>query len=49
MRLDPALEAMQQALREASISCSSRGGRVWVSLALYNDEGDIDALEAAVK
>jgi selenocysteine lyase/cysteine desulfurase len=49
MRSDQELEATQQALREANIVCSSRGGRVRVSLAPYNDEGDIDALVAALE
>jgi cysteine desulfurase/selenocysteine lyase len=49
MRSDQKLEATQQALREANILCSSRGGRVRVSLAPYNDESDIDALVAALE
>ena len=49
MRSDQKLEATQHALREANIICSSRGGRVRVSLAPYNDEGDIDALVAALE
>ena len=42
------LEATLEALRTANIVCSSRGGRVRVSLAPYNDESDIDALVAAL-
>jgi selenocysteine lyase/cysteine desulfurase len=49
MRSDQELEATQHSLREANIVCSSRGGRVRVSLAPYNDEGDIDALVAALE
>ncbi len=41
-------EATLEALRTANIVCSSRGGRVRVSLAPYNDESDIDALVAAL-
>ncbi len=48
MRPDQELEATQDALRTANILCSSRGGRVRVSLAPYNDESDIDSLVAAL-
>jgi selenocysteine lyase/cysteine desulfurase len=48
MRPDQKLEATLEALRTAKIVCSSRGGRVRVSLAPYNDEGDIDSLVAAL-
>jgi selenocysteine lyase/cysteine desulfurase len=48
MRPDQELEATQEALRTANIVCSSRGGRVRVSLAPYNDESDIDSLVAAL-
>jgi selenocysteine lyase/cysteine desulfurase len=48
MRPGKELEATQDALRRANIVCSSRGGRVRVSLAPYNDESDIDALVAAL-
>ena len=47
-RPDQELEATQEALRTANVVCSSRGGRVRVSLAPYNDESDIDALVAAL-
>jgi selenocysteine lyase/cysteine desulfurase len=36
------------ALRESGVFCSSRLDRVRVSLAPYNDDGDIDALKAAL-
>jgi len=42
------LAATAQALQDATVICSSRGGRVRVSLAPYNDESDIDALIAAL-
>jgi selenocysteine lyase/cysteine desulfurase len=48
MRPDQDLETTQEALRTANIVCSSRGGRVRVSLAPYNDESDIDSLVAAL-
>ncbi len=48
MRPDRELDAAQAALRNAKIVCSSRGGRVRVSIAPYNDESDIDALVAAL-
>ena len=48
MRRDQELEATQEALRTANIVCSSRGGRVRVSLAPYNDESDIDSLVSAL-
>ncbi|MCH7643705.1 MAG: aminotransferase class V-fold PLP-dependent enzyme [Myxococcales bacterium] len=48
MRPDQELEATQEALRTANIVCSSRGGRVRVSLAPYNDESDIDSLVTAL-
>ena len=48
MRPDQKLETTLEALRTAKIVCSSRGGRVRVSLAPYNDEGDIDSLVAAL-
>jgi len=35
-------------LRERGIVCGSRGGRLRVSLAPYNDEGDVAALTAAL-
>jgi len=47
-RPDTALRATQDALRSARVICSSRGGRIRVSLAPYNDESDIDALIAAL-
>ena len=48
MRPGQELESTLEALRTAKIVCSSRGGRVRVSLAPYNDEGDIDSLVAAL-
>jgi selenocysteine lyase/cysteine desulfurase len=42
------LESTLARLRAASIVCSSRGGRVRISLAAYNDESDLDALVAAL-
>ena len=48
MRPDQKLETTLESLRTAKIVCSSRGGRVRVSLAPYNDEGDIDSLVAAL-
>ncbi len=48
MRPDQDLETPQEALRTANIVCSSRGGRVRVSLAPYNDESDVDSLVAAL-
>jgi len=47
-RPDQELGATQEALRTANVVCSSRGGRVRVSLAPYNDESDIDALVTAL-
>jgi selenocysteine lyase/cysteine desulfurase len=47
-RPDHELRTTLHALQAASIVCSSRGGRVRVSLAPYNDESDIDALVAAL-
>ena len=38
-----------KALRSANIICSSRSGRVRVSLAPYNDESDVDALVEALR
>jgi selenocysteine lyase/cysteine desulfurase len=35
-------------LRDAGIVCSSRNGRVRVSLAPYNNERDIDAVVGAL-
>jgi len=46
-RPDQELEATLEALRMAKIVCSSRGGRIRVSLAPYNDESDVDSLVAA--
>jgi selenocysteine lyase/cysteine desulfurase len=48
MRPDQEPEATQEALRRSNIVCSSRGGRVRVSLAPYNDESDIDSLVEAL-
>jgi len=48
MRPGQELESTLEALRTAKIVCSSRGGRVRVSLAPYNDEGDIDSLVSAL-
>jgi selenocysteine lyase/cysteine desulfurase len=48
MRPHPEPQATQEALRTSNIVCSSRGGRVRVSLAPYNDESDIDSLVAAL-
>ena len=47
-RPDQELEATLEELQAANIVCSSRGGRVRVSLAPYNDESDIDSLVAAL-
>jgi selenocysteine lyase/cysteine desulfurase len=47
-RPDQELEATLEELQTANIVCSSRGGRVRVSLAPYNDESDIDSLVAAL-
>jgi len=44
MRAGAELGETHAALKEARILCSSRGGRVRVSMAPYNDESDIDAL-----
>jgi selenocysteine lyase/cysteine desulfurase len=49
MRPGNQVDATQDALQRANIVCSSRGGRVRVSLAPYNDESDIDALVAALE
>jgi selenocysteine lyase/cysteine desulfurase len=46
MRPGKELNDTQDALRSSKIVCSSRGGRVRVSLAPYNDESDIDSLVA---
>jgi cysteine desulfurase/selenocysteine lyase len=46
MRPGKELQNTQDALRRGKIVCSSRGGRVRVSLAPYNDESDIDSLVA---
>ncbi len=48
MRPGKELDATHDALRRANIVCSSRGGRVRVSLAPYNDESDIDSLVTAL-
>ena len=48
MRPGKGLDATLDALRRANIVCSSRAGRVRVSLAPYNDESDIDTLVAAL-
>jgi selenocysteine lyase/cysteine desulfurase len=48
MRPAKELGAVQDALRSANVVCSSRGGRIRVSLAPYNDESDVDALVAAL-
>ena len=47
-RPDQELEATLQELQTANIVCSSRGGRVRISLAPYNDESDIESLVAAL-
>ncbi|MGH8203735.1 MAG: aminotransferase class V-fold PLP-dependent enzyme [Steroidobacteraceae bacterium] len=41
-------EAMHE-LRRRGINCSSRGGRIRVSIAPYNDESDIDAFAQALQ
>jgi len=41
-------ESIEERLRTANIVCSSRGQRLRVSLAPYNDENDISALVAAL-
>lgn len=38
----------QERLREAGVVCSGRGDRLRVSLAPYNDGGDVEALAAAL-
>ncbi len=38
-----------KALAIRKIICSSRGGRIRVSIAPYNDENDIDMLIQALK
>ena len=43
------LEGVEDALRQANIVCSSRGGRIRVSFAPYNDETDIESLVAALR
>ncbi len=48
MRPDRELRATQDALQKAKVVCSTRGGRIRVSLAPYNDESDVDALVAAL-
>jgi cysteine desulfurase/selenocysteine lyase len=47
-RPDQELGATLEELQAANILCSSRGGRVRVSLAPYNDESDIDSLVTAL-
>jgi selenocysteine lyase/cysteine desulfurase len=47
-RRDYNQEAVAERLRTANIVCSSRGGRLRVSLAAYNDENDIEAFVAAL-
>ncbi len=42
-------EATMDALASRNIVCSSRGGRIRVSIAPYNDENDIDMLIQALK
>jgi len=44
----PAAAEMATRLRRRGIVCGTRGGRLRVSLAPYNDEGDIAALAAAL-
>jgi len=41
-------ETAMSALRGHDIVCGTRGGRIRVSLAPYNDEGDVQALVAAL-
>jgi selenocysteine lyase/cysteine desulfurase len=48
MRPGKELKATQDALLRTKIVCSSRGGRIRVSLAPYNDESDIDSLLTAL-
>jgi len=43
----PSTDAVRR-LREQGVVCSDRSGRVRVSLAPYNDEGDVRALAAAL-
>ena len=43
------LEETIKALAIRKIICSSRGGRIRVSIAPYNDENDIDMLIQALK
>lgn len=43
------IEGAENALRQANIVCSSRGGRIRVSLAPYNDETDIESLVVALR
>ena len=38
-----------RSLRESGVVCSSRGGRVRVSLAPYNDDSDLEALVSALR
>ena len=42
-------DATLQALLDANIICSIRNGRVRVSLAHYNDEGDVNAIIDVLK
>jgi selenocysteine lyase/cysteine desulfurase len=46
---EKSLEATTKALAERKIICSSRGGRIRVSIAPYNDENDIDRLIQALQ
>jgi selenocysteine lyase/cysteine desulfurase len=48
MRPGKELKTTQDALLQNKIVCSSRGGRIRVSLAPYNDESDIDSLVTAL-
>jgi selenocysteine lyase/cysteine desulfurase len=46
---EKSVEATMDALASRNIVCSSRGGRIRVSIAPYNDENDIDMLIQALK
>jgi cysteine desulfurase / selenocysteine lyase len=42
------VQAIVERLRSHNIVCGTRGGRVWISLAPYNDASDVDTLVEAL-
>jgi selenocysteine lyase/cysteine desulfurase len=42
------VQAIVERLRSHNIVCSTRGGRIRISLAPYNDESDVNAVSEAL-